>query len=126
MLWACPARIFLGEDTYSLPRSKAGVAEMMLLPPTPPLPPLPPGCSCSALPIVQALRTHPCRPDYTQKSQMARWLAHQLDWGVVSTTSRRGQGSRSAACAVAAGRPALHQQCVRPDCTQPSRTAAQL
>lgn len=31
-----------------------------------------------------------CRPHYEQKAEMARWLAHQLDWGVVSTTSRSG------------------------------------
>jgi hypothetical protein len=30
----------------------------------------------------------PCRPDYTDYAGMARWLVHQNEWGVVSTTSR--------------------------------------
>ena len=51
----------------------------------PPLPPLLPPDGRSPLPPDGSPF---CRPHYEQKAEMARWLAHQLDWGVVSTTSR--------------------------------------
>lgn len=35
-----------------------------------------------------AAPTLPLRPDHTDHARLARWLVHQLDWGVVSTTSR--------------------------------------